>query len=57
MFENVKNKILEKVKLKKIERKSRRDSIGCHGRESSSSLKRRGSDNPGGDSSRTKSEF
>ena len=53
----VKNKILEKVKNKMCERKSRRDSIGNHSGTSSSSAKRSSNDPSGGDSSRGKFEI
>ena len=55
-FDEVKNKILEKVKGKKDERKQRRDSISSVTSTNSQGLKRRTSEEIGGDNNRKKTD-
>ena len=56
-LKEVKNKILEKVRGKKVERRQRRDSISSvSSRSSQQGMKRSNSDNVGGDNSRKKTE-
>ena len=53
----VKNKILDRVRSRKVERKARKDSISSIKSSGSKSEKRNGTDQAGGDNSRVKTEL
>ena len=55
-LKEVKNKILQKVKRKQVDRKQRRDSIGSINSIGSQGIKRRTSEELGGDANRKKAE-